>query len=341
MSEITDGVPVGAPQVDIGASFGDFDVFTRTAEPQNGVATPQPQPQHQPQQPQAQHDPTSDELASMFGVGIPNHQPTIVEPVNPQLTSPPAPPVNPQAPKPQPQAPDAPQSPLERLMASNPDIAAAVFKSVAETIGGPKKEEPQPLTPPQKPRPPASYSHEEALSDPSSESYRYRMQMEDYRDQQIEFLQLQQQREREQLMSTINELKGGLEHDKQRQAVIADAMSRGASQKEAVEYAKYLESMQVTDDVLWKLYQIERGQGAPQGALSQPQQIPTFQANQNGVPAPLPANPIQARAQQVQYPTPATGGTQVTAPMTSEDIIWNDIVRQASGMNPFSKAGTL
>jgi len=171
-------------------------------------------------------------------------------------------------------------------------------------------EEPEPdfPDPPEKPQKPYSFSMDEALSDPSSESAKFvqseqtwRDQMDEYKNLQFEYQLAMMQDEREKLRT-----------DRQ-----ADIQRREAEQKQAEQMNgvkqqvmnQYKVDSQVADDFvrvmsdpssinldnLWKLYASDKGYGSPQQPVNQPsgefQQVKRAQQ----VPASMGVMPSQTR----------------------------------------------
>ena len=168
----------------------------------------------------------------------------------------------------------------------------------AQTQAPVQQEEEKFPEPPRKPAPPAGFSREDAMADPNGVSAQYLNQVEQWRDNMDEYNYLHSQytsaktNERIEVMEKERQevlRRQAAEqqwHQQQTQAVQHVQGQYGATPEQAQEFVqRYSDPKSVTMDNLWKLFQLETGQGqVPNNGPS-----PAFQQTQNAqqVPSPM------------------------------------------------------
>lgn len=96
-------------------------------------------------------------------------------------------------------------APVSQQIMNNPELLDTVEQNLSngQATGNPQENQVQPLKKPEMPKKPRDYDADDALADTTSESYKYRMAMDDYRDaminyqdtrfEQMQYAQLEQQ----------------------------------------------------------------------------------------------------------------------------------------------------
>jgi hypothetical protein len=160
--------------------------------------------------------------------------------------------------------------------------------------------------PPQRPIPPAGFSREDAMSDPSGLSAQYQNQVEQWRDNMDEYNYLHSQYnaaktnerfdaiQKEQQKTLQKQAAEQQWYEQQNQATEYLKGTFGATPEQAQEFVqRYSDPKSVTMDNLWKLYQLESGQGqVPNNGPS-----PAFQQTQNAQQVPSPMGVVTGAGQ--------------------------------------------
>ena len=151
------------------------------------------------------------------------------------------------------------QEPVLKYLAENPDKASQVYdvlldKGSSEQVG--------PSTPvrPEKPQKPANYNHEDAIADPTSESFKYKQSMDEFQLQLIEY---------QDELTSYNETKQRNEQTKaaqiqQQQKALQSAMQEavyvhGLDMKDAQEFVSWAQNPNYGMDTLIQVYKAQRG----------------------------------------------------------------------------------
>lgn len=79
--------------------------------------------------------------------------------------------------------------PISEHILNNPEILSSVKQDLSngQAIGNPQENQVQPLKKPEMPKKPTNYDADDALADPTSESYKYREALDSYRDDMLLF----------------------------------------------------------------------------------------------------------------------------------------------------------
>ena len=79
--------------------------------------------------------------------------------------------------------------PISEHILNNPEILSSVKQDLSngQAIGNPQENQAQPLKKPEMPKKPTNYDADDALADPTSESYKYREALDSYRDEMLLF----------------------------------------------------------------------------------------------------------------------------------------------------------
>ena len=79
--------------------------------------------------------------------------------------------------------------PISEHILNNPEILSSVKQDLSngQAIGNPQENQVQPLKKPEMPKKPTNYDADDALADPTSESYKYREALDSYRDEMLLF----------------------------------------------------------------------------------------------------------------------------------------------------------
>ena len=79
--------------------------------------------------------------------------------------------------------------PISEHILNNPEILSSVKQDLSngQAVGNPQENQVQPLKKPEMPKKPTNYDADDALADPTSESYKYREALDNYRDDMLLF----------------------------------------------------------------------------------------------------------------------------------------------------------
>ena len=80
-------------------------------------------------------------------------------------------------------------APVSEHIMNNPNILNSVEQNLSngQAVGNPQENQVQPLKKPEMPKKPTNYDADDALADPTSESYKYREALDNYRDDMLLF----------------------------------------------------------------------------------------------------------------------------------------------------------
>ena len=79
--------------------------------------------------------------------------------------------------------------PISEHILNNPEVLSSVKQDLSngQAVGNPQENQVQPLKKPEMPKKPTNYDADDALADPTSESYKYREALDSYRDDMLLF----------------------------------------------------------------------------------------------------------------------------------------------------------
>ena len=192
-------------------------------------------------------------------------------------------------------------APIARYIKSNPNVIDNIEASLSngQAQGQPQQGNQEPsLKQPEKPTKPSNYDAIDAYSDPSSDSFKFREQMEEYRDSMIEFSNKENQSLKEQIALEKQQLQQQQQQQQQQNQLRNDLVAKHQMQPEEVErfitYMSSPESVSVDNLVaLWKNQQTTGNQTqAPQAPATDPTaEAMLRQRNKLTMPQPVSATP--------------------------------------------------
>ena len=187
---------------------------------------------------------------------------------------------------------------------------------------------------PAKPTKPRSFTREEALNDPSSDSARYLDEVEDWRDEMTEYKDLRHQYDIAVVEDRLNKSEQSRKDEikkqqyytqKQQQVAQVNNMVQskyGLTPDESRQFISEMSTPEsLTMDNLVQLWRMKQGQGAPVGQPVQNNPSPTFQQTK--------------RAQQIPSPMGVMPGTGNQAQGSTEDQIMDKMISDLDSKNPF------
>ena len=205
---------------------------------------------------------------------------------------------------------DKRQNEIERLNEQNTVLQNQLNHTIQTSKQDSTVQEQEFPEPPQKPSTPHGFSRDEAMTDPGSRSAEYLNQVEAWRENMDEYNRLYTQYNVAKVQESMQDIQ------KQRQSELTRAAQEQQyrqKQVEAVDYIKgnfgatdvqarefvtrYSDPKSVTMDNLWKLYQLEAGQGV---SPNQPQVTPSaaFQQTQAAQQIPSPMGVVSGQSGQ-------------------------------------------
>ena len=171
---------------------------------------------------------------------------------------------------------DKRQNEIDRLAKQNEVLQNQLNVNLTSNQPAAEQEEQFP-EPPRKPQQPHGFNRDEAVADPNSVSAQYLNQVEQWRDNMDEYNRLFTQYNVAKMQENVQEINNQRQEEMKQQAAEQQWRSQ---QNEAVEYikgnfgatpeqaqdfvARYSDPKSVTMENLWKLYQLEAGQGVSQ-----------------------------------------------------------------------------
>jgi hypothetical protein len=224
--------------------------------------------------------------------------------------------------------------PIAKYIKGNPDVLNVVDKSLrGEPLGNQQKPENQetPIEKPVKPVRPSGYDDIDAYQDNESESFKYRIAVESYRDEMVDYTQ----RENEALRNTITQGQQQEVRNQQVSQLTGELINnRGYSQEQANDFINWAnQDESFTMDNLITLHGQIRGINANQPVAPQaPQQQYVDPAVQNKV-----QQMISERQRLSQPGAVATAtGADNTSNRPVEERVMNDMVSSFNKSNPFT-----
>ena len=193
-------------------------------------------------------------------------------------------------------------APIAEYIEQNPDILKGVAKSLSgdspsvaadsEQMASPKK--------PTRPAKPVNYDSSEAYMDPESASYKYREEVDNYRDQMIDYgVEAEQYRMRE-LESRENQIRQAqqqYEAQKQSDGMHNELMGKyGYTPEKAQQFIKYYSSPDSL--TLDNLVRLDKMRSAPsQAEVEQRQKAESMKQKQGKLNVPPPAGVVSAQSE--------------------------------------------
>jgi len=190
------------------------------------------------------------------------------------------------------------QNDMAAIQKQNQELQAQMkaMQAMQRPEAEPKEEFP---APPERPTKPRTYSREEAMSDPSSESARYLDEYESWRDDMVEYNSLKQEYTVAQMQERLDAQEQQRQQEIQRQQAYAaqQEQMRGVNQHLQGHYGfndadaqEFIQQMSdpnsLSLDNLVQLYRLQKGQGQPDSNAGP---SPEFQQTQRAqqIPSPM------------------------------------------------------
>ncbi len=222
--------------------------------------------------------------------------------------------------------------PIAKYIKGNPDVLNVVDKSLrGEQLGNQQEPENQetPVKKPVKPVRPSGYDDIDAYQDNESESYKYRIAVENYRDEMVEYTQ----KENEALRNSITQAEQQQARTREIGHLQNDLMNRGYSQEQADDFINW-----ANQDESFTIENLIQLHGQIRGIT--PSQAVPQQNNQQFV-EPSVQNKVQQminERQRLSQPgavSSATGADN-TSNRPVEERVMNDMVTSFNKSNPFT-----
>lgn len=139
------------------------------------------------------------------------------------------------------------QTPLLKYINENPELAQKVYSTVQEHLKTPERGSSQyaqqeQSTPerPQKPEKPSNYDPADAVTDPQSDSYKYRLQLEDYQERLVEYNEKLVEHQRQSQTMTRKQQEAEAQRQQQARELYQEAMYRyNMDSKRAAEFVQW------------------------------------------------------------------------------------------------------
>ncbi len=221
--------------------------------------------------------------------------------------------------------------PIARYIKGNPEVLNVVDKSLrGEHLGNQQEPENQaaPVQKPVKPVRPNGYDEIDAYQDVESSSFKYRQEMEKYRDDMIEYTQL----ENENLKNNIAQAEQQQARTQQIGQLQNDLINRGYTQDQANDFINWAnQDESFTIENLIQLHGQIRGINPAQPAQQTQQQFVEPQV-QNKV------QQMISERQRLSQPgaVAAASGTDTVSNRNVEDRVMDDLVGSFNRSNPFT-----
>lgn len=221
-------------------------------------------------------------------------------------------------------------TPIQEYLNSDPALAAEVYGSIEKRLRGPEsiEQQPTPIPAPQEPVRPGDFSQDLAFTDPSSSSWRYREEVEQYRVAaavhkaevaEAKALAVQQRLER---------IEQGQKQNVQDRQNYQFAISKGATAEQAQDYVNFLNQPNVTPESLFNLFMVTNGK--PQGALPALTGSGTLPQNPQQQ-----LDPVAQAARRLAYPTMTGAMAPPTQQQSPNDRIFDAILGVPSAAAAF------
>lgn len=212
---------------------------------------------------------------------------------------------------------------------TDPRLAQEVFSTVERSLSGEgssakaaeSNNEPKE---PAKPEKPSDYSDHDAYMEPDSDSFKYRLAMEQYRSDYADYKMEKRMAEMQGLVAPIYQAfeqeKAHMQQAAQMRQIQTTFTESGLSDEEAGIVTNWAANYQVTPDDIVTLYKLKNG-AAPQMPQAQ-----------NAAP-----NKLEQRNKALNFPVPSTtAGGQKEAPRTVEASMFDEILSFDRAANPFT-----
>ncbi|MDP6907960.1 MAG: hypothetical protein QF371_00570 [Flavobacteriales bacterium] len=224
-------------------------------------------------------------------------------------------------------------APISRYIQSNPDILDVVENSLSN--GNPRGQTPQQGNPehslkkPERPTKPANYDPDEALADPSSDSFKFREAMDNYRDDMLSF----QDSRYDSMMMAQQQQAEAYVQAQQVEGIRGELESKYEFSRDEAE--KFITNMSdpssITMDNLVALFRMQNSQ-------QDPQQTP--QQEQNPVSQPesdMKMDEMKRERDRLSAPSPVgvSKGGSAESNVREEDQIMDAMVRNYEKTNPW------
>lgn len=154
------------------------------------------------------------------------------------------------------------QEPVLKYLAENPDKASKVYDVLLDKGSSEQVQDSAPVRP-ERPQKPADYNHEDALADPTSNSFKYKQAMDEFQIQLIEY---------QDEVTSYNEKKQRAEQARaaqiqQQQRALQSAMQEavyvhGLDMKDAQEFVSWAQNPNYGMDTLIQVYKAQKGVNA-------------------------------------------------------------------------------
>lgn len=212
---------------------------------------------------------------------------------------------------------------------TDPRLAQEVFSTVERSLSGEgssaeaaeSKNEPQEPAQPEKP---SDYSDHDAYMEPDSQSFKYRLAMEQYRSEYADYKMERRMAEMQGLVAPIYQAfeqeKAQMEQKAQLREIQTTFTESGLSDEEANVVTNWAAGYQVTPDDIVTLYKLKNGA------------VPQMPQAQSAAP-----DKLEQRNKALNFPVPSTtAGGQKEAPRTVEASMFDEILSFDRSANPFT-----
>jgi hypothetical protein len=217
--------------------------------------------------------------------------------------------------------------PIQEHINRDPRLAAEIFDVIdksAQAQAGP----PQPtVEKPERPETPRDYNDELAYTDPQSSSWKHRVSVEQYREDLTNYNIALNEARMARLEEDRVQEKRYAEEVRARNEFRRQALSRGASEADAEKFVEFMRKPNVSEDQIWQLFELAEGrafEGTKKNANVRPPENKIVK------------DPVQDRAQRLNYPAPAGSGAGNPATGKSfADAIFDSLVTVTNANDAF------
>jgi hypothetical protein len=212
---------------------------------------------------------------------------------------------------------------------TDPRLAQEVFSTVERSLSGEgssaeaaeSNNEPQE---PAKPEKPSDYSDHDAYMEPDSQSFKYRLAMEQYRSEYADYKMEKRMAEMQGLVAPIYQAfeqeKAQMQQQAQLRQIQTTFTESGLSDEEANVVTNWAAGYQVTPEDIVTLYKLKNGA------------VPQTPQAQTAAP-----DKLEQRNKALNFPVPSTtAGGQKEAPRTVETSMFDEILSFDRAANPFT-----
>lgn len=154
------------------------------------------------------------------------------------------------------------QEPVLKYLNENPDKASQVYDVLLEKGSSNKQTQAQPVRP-ERPAKPASYNVEDAIGDPTSDSYKYKQAMEDFQMQLIEYQDEVSAYNEKRQADERNKMVQAQQQQQALQSAVQEAMYvHGMDNKTAQEFVSWAQNPNYGMSDLIQVFKAQKGANA-------------------------------------------------------------------------------